>query len=114
MFWKKRETRKQSYLELNKKFKDKHQIVANWYMKNYLLNNNGLQPINEEGFSYQRRMKDFFGDNKYGKLPYSYSGIPYLNQGNVKNFDYFPIEKLLELYNKIEDFFPEPFEQQIK
>lgn len=111
MFWKKTKTREQSYLELNEKFKDKHGIVANWYMKKHLCNNNGLLPINEEGLSYQRRMVDFFGDNKYGKLPYSYSLIPYLNQGNIKNFDYFPIEKLLELYNQIEEFFPEPFKK---
>ena len=114
MFWNKKkklkEKREKEYLELNKKFQDKHQIVANWYSKKYLFgNHNGMQPVIEEGFEYQRRVKNFFGDNMYGQLPHSFSRFPYLNQGNIKDFDYFPIEKLLELYNQIEIVFPEPF-----
>lgn len=38
MIWNKKkklkDKREKDYLELNNKFKDKHQIVANWYMKN--------------------------------------------------------------------------------
>lgn len=109
MWWNKKKRREKEYLELNKKFQDKHQIIANWYCKKHLLgNNNGMQPVTEEGFEYQRRVKSFF-DGKYGQLPRSFSMHGYLNQWNVKNFDYFPVEKLLELYNKIEEVFPEPF-----
>lgn len=116
MFWYKKkklkELRKERYLELNKKFKDKHQIVSNWYMKNYLCNNNGLLPITEDGFSYQRRVVSFFGDDKYGKLPMSFNQFATVNIHHDKNFDHYPIEKLLELYNEIEIFFPEPFYKQ--
>ena len=114
MFWNKKkklkEKREKEYLELNKTFQDKHQIVANWYCKKYLFgNHNGMQPVTEEGFEYQRRVKSFFGDNGYGQLPHSFSGFPYLNQSNEKDFDYYPVEKLMELYNQIEIIFPEPF-----
>jgi hypothetical protein len=114
MFWNKKkklkEKREKEYFELNKKFQDKHQIVANWYSKKYLFgNHNGMQPVTEEGFEYQRMVKSFFGDNCYGQLPHSFSGFPYLNQSNEKDFDYYPVEKLMELYNQIEIIFPEPF-----
>ena len=43
MFWDKKkklkEKREKEYLELNKKFQDKHQIVANWYSKKYFFGN---------------------------------------------------------------------------
>jgi hypothetical protein len=32
-----------------------------------------------------------------------------INYGFDKNFDYHPVEKLMELYNQIEIVFPEPF-----
>ena len=43
MFWNKKkklkEKREKEYLELNKKFQDKHQIVCNYYAPKYLLGN---------------------------------------------------------------------------
>jgi hypothetical protein len=113
MFWNKKkklkEKREKEYLELNKKFLEKHQIVCNYYAPKYLFgNNNGMQPVTEEGFEYQRRMKDFFGE-KYGQLPKSFNPFASVNYGFDKNFDYHPVEKLMELYNQIEIVFPEPF-----
>lgn len=112
MFWNKnkklKEKREKEYLELNKKFQDKHQIVADWYCEKYLVGI-GLQPITEQGFKYQRRVINFFGDNMYGKLPKSFNPFASINYGFDKNFDHYPIEKLLELYNQIEIVFPEPF-----
>lgn len=104
----KNKRREEDYLELNKKFKDKHQFVANWYMEKHLLNNNGLNPITEDDFSYQRRMKGFFG-NKCEDLPKLFNPFASVNYGFDKNFDQYPVEKLLELFNQIESFFPEPF-----
>ena len=74
----------------------------------YLCNNNGLQPVTEDGFSYQKRVIDFF-NYQYGKLPHSYNLYASVNIYHIENFDHFPIEKLQELYNKIETTFPEPF-----
>jgi hypothetical protein len=113
MFWNKKkklkEKREKEYLELNKKFQDKHQIVCNYYAPKYLLGNqNGMQPVTEEGFEYQRRMRYFFGD-LYGQLPRSFNAFAGVNSGFDKNFDYYPVEKLMELYNQIEIIFPEPF-----
>lgn len=114
MFWDKKkklkEKREKEYLELNKKFQDKHQIVANWYSKKYLIgNHNGMKPVTLEGFEYQRRVKNFFGDNMYGKLPKSFNPFAGVNYGFDTDFDYFPVEKLLKLYSQIETVFPEPF-----
>ena len=112
MFWNKnkklKESREKEYFELNKMFKNKHQIVANWYMKKYLCNNNGLQPVTEDGFSYQKRIIEFF-NYQYGKLPHSYNLYASVNIYHNEDFDYFPVEKLQDLYNQIEIFFPEPF-----
>ena len=66
-------------------------------------------PVTEEWFEYQRRVKNFFGDNMYGKLPKSFNPFAGVNYGFDKDFDYFPVEKLLELYSQIETVFPESF-----
>lgn len=113
MFWNKKkklnEKREKEYLELNNKFTDKHQIVAKWYSEKYLFgNNNGMQPVTEDGFEYQRRVKWFFGE-EYGKLPKSFNAFANVNYGYDKKFDHNPVEKLMELYEKIEIVFPEPF-----
>jgi hypothetical protein len=102
-----KEKREKEYLKLNKKFLEKHQIVCDYYVPKYLVGI-GLQPISEEGFEYQRRMKNFFGE-KYGQLPKSFNPLAGINYGFDKNFDYHPVEKLMELYNQIEIVFPEPF-----
>lgn len=102
-----KELRKKDYAILTNKFKDKHQIVCNWYMNKYLNNHNGLQPVTQEGFDYQKRVLGFFRD-LYGKLPQSFNLFANVSYGD-ENFDSTPIEKLQDLYNQIEIIFPEPF-----
>jgi len=103
-------TRKQEYDELLKKFYEKHNIVVGWYCKKYLFgNHNGMQPVTEKGFEYQKRVKYFFGA-RFGELPKSFNEFASVSYG-TPNFDYTPVEKLKELYDEIEIVFPEPFKQ---
>jgi hypothetical protein len=110
MFFKKRrenkrkELRKDQYLELNKKFRENHNTICRWYLSVYKSDNKGKQRFLNE------RLNPFFGENgRYGELPKSFNLWVGVNSGFQKDFDYYPIEKLQALYNEIEIEFPEAF-----
>ena len=116
MWWNKKKKLKKkreiTYLELNEKFLKKHSFISDWYMRKYLLNKNGLQPITEEGIEYQKRMKDFFS-RQYGMLPKSFNPVANINLAFDDDFDPYPIVKLQDLYTKIVDVFPESFTEKL-
>lgn len=97
--------RKIQYDELNKLFREKHNIIGNWFVKKYGC---GIAaPYSPEGAKYQSRLKQFF-DIQYGELPKSYNLFANVSYG-ASDFDPNPVEKLQELYDQIEIVFPEPF-----
>ena len=108
MFFKKRrenkrkELRKDQYLELNKKFRKKHSTICRWYLSVYKSDDNGKQRFLNE------RLHPFF-TKEYGRLPQSWDIWAGINTSFDPNFDYHPIEKLQALYNEIEIEFPEAF-----
>jgi hypothetical protein len=102
----------QQYDILNKKFRDKHQLVCNYYIQNYLGNgkSNCLNPLTEEGKKYQNRLRLFFRE-KYSKLPFSFDPWSTIDYKRMYN-EYYPVEKLQNLYDEIELEFPEPFNKK--
>ena len=99
-----RKNRQLRYEKLNKSFRIKHDIICNWMYKKYTFSPNTI-----EGEIFLEKFKSFF-TNEYGDLPHSFNYVNVDFSFNI-NFDDYPVEKLQELYNKIEIIFPEPFIQ---
>lgn len=95
--------RKSDFIKLNKKFRNKHTYIADWFIRKY-----GTYPTCKKAVEFHERLCKFFLD-KYGKLPNSYNHLSNVNHLFKSNFDHYPIEKLKKLYEQIESEFPEPF-----
>jgi len=104
------ESRRLEYAILLKKFYDKHNFIANYHIK--MAKDRGdsvLWPKQKGTLDMQRRLKQFFvGD--FASCPGSFDLFSTVSFGNP-DFDPYPIEKLKNIYDKIETFFPEPFEE---
>jgi len=100
--------RAEDYKILIEKFKEKHQIVANYYTSVHLSGNGyikgSLDPWTEEGKKFQSNMKSFFGKFR-AKFPGS-GGFEGYGWGE---HDYTPLEDLQQMYDMIEKRFPEAF-----
>lgn len=94
--------RKEDYDNLVVKFKHKKGRVLSWQIKNY-----GRYPSCRASINYNNRVEKFFHYFDFscpgGEHFIGYNGC-----------DYTPLEKLTELYNKIEEEFPEPFAIEIR
>ena len=97
--------RELKYNELNKLFRIKHGIICNWRIKKYTMN-----PTTIEGLIFNEKFNSFFL-REYGIFPHSFNEFASINFSFDYKFDYCPVEKLQELYNKIESIFPDPFIQ---
>lgn len=102
---KEKRLRKEKYEELNKLFKNKHQIICNWKNKKY-----GGVSDTIEGINFANKFYCFFVI-EYGHLPGSFNEFSSVNFSFDTSFDSYPVEKLQKLYNSIEILFPEPFIQ---
>lgn len=103
--------RKLEYAILLKKLYDKHNFIAIYHGKKAKeRGDSAYMARHEDTQKFRRRIKQFF-DGEFGECPGSFSvwaSVSYFNP----NFDYYPVEKLQKIYDKIEDAFPEPFEEE--
>lgn len=102
------EERKQKFTELNKKFRKEHSFIVQWAFDN--LDMKAILPqTSAEAQEFSERLKSFFG-GEYCKLPNSYEAWSNVNWN--PNFDFYPLEKLTELYNRLKIEFPEPYKNK--
>jgi len=102
---KKERKRKLKYEELNKLFRIKHGIICNWRNRKY-----SYPPDTIEGKNFHKNFYYFFVQ-EYGNFSHSFNEFACVNYAFDPKFDHYPVEKLKELYDKIEITFPEPFIQ---
>lgn len=104
------EERKQKFTELNKKFRKEHGLIVQWAFDN--LDMKAMLPqTSVEAQEFSERLKSFFG-GEYCKLPNSYEAWSNVNSTWDPNFDFYPLEKLTELYNRLKIEFPEPYKNK--